>query len=319
VTGRWASPFSIGDNLDGRLMTSSGGGLTFGRVAYEAPVGAAGARVGGGISRVNYSLGGDLEVLDATGTADVIDLSASLPLIRSRARNLLARTSIEHKSLTDEIRAVGLRTDKTVNDASFALLWDGRDSVFGGGWGGASLTLWLGHLSIDDAQQSALDAGPAGRRTAGGYAKFALQASRLQRITDRNNLYVAVAGQLASRNLDASEKFALGGPKAVRAYPGAEVLVDDGMLVTAEWRYSPLDELAVALFYDAARGRVNHDPFDNEPDNVRTLRGPGVGLNWSRPGSFAANASLAWRDTAPAVSDGQDRNPRLYLQLQKSF
>lgn len=319
ATLRWASPLAVGDNLDARLMTSRGGGLRHGRLAYELPVSPQGARLGAGLGRVSYSLGGDFEVLDAIGTANVIDLSLGAPVLRGRARNLLVRASLEHKSLVDEIRAVGLRTEKTIDDLLLAAMWELRDGAFGGGWNGASLTLSFGRLAIDTPAAAALDEGPGGRRTAGGYFKLAFQASRLQRIAARHTVYAALAGQWAGRNLDASEKFALGGPRAVRAYPGSEVLADEGLLASGEWRYSALDELVLSLFFDAARGRLNHDPLPGETGNLRSLRGGGVGLSWSRPGDFAAQASLAWRTTAAALSEGRDRDPRLFVQLQKSF
>ena len=41
----------------------------------------------------------------------------------------------------------------------------------------------------------------------------------------------------------------------MRAYPVGEVLVDQGLIGTAEWRWALNDELTPFVFYDAARGR----------------------------------------------------------------
>ena len=69
----------LGDNFDVRALVSSDEGMWFGRIAYELPVGYDGLRMGVGVSRVDYSLGGQFEVLDAVGTADIYDLGSPIP------------------------------------------------------------------------------------------------------------------------------------------------------------------------------------------------------------------------------------------------
>ena len=43
------------------------------------------------------------------------------------------------------------------------------------------------------------------------------------------SLYVGLNGQVASHNLDASQKFLMGGPSAVRAYDIGDGTVDQGL------------------------------------------------------------------------------------------
>jgi len=129
-----------------------------------------------------------------------------------------------------------------------------------------------------------------------------------------------VGGQLASKNLDASQKLSLGGAQSVRAYPSGELLVDEGVIGTDEWRWSYNAELTPFVFYDAARGRLVRDPLFFDTANTQSLRGAGIGLSWVRSGNFLINATLAWRDgTRPATTDGGGRNPRLFVQLQKAI
>ena len=87
ITGsmRWASPFERGDNLDLRLMLAQGMHTAFGRISYETPVGYRGLRIGGGLARVQYELGGPFAPLEPTGTGNVADLSFSYPIIRQRS------------------------------------------------------------------------------------------------------------------------------------------------------------------------------------------------------------------------------------------
>src|SRR5690606_22627254 len=98
---RWASPFGRGDNLDLRLMVAQGVHTAFGRISYETPVGYRGLRIGGGLARVQYELGGPFAALEPTGTGNVADLSFSYPLIRQRATNLFLRGMADNKDLTD--------------------------------------------------------------------------------------------------------------------------------------------------------------------------------------------------------------------------
>lgn len=320
-TVRWNSPFGIGDNLDFRAMVSNSNALQFGRVSYEAPIGTDGLRVGVGLSRVNYELGGEFEELGAQGKADVVDVSLNYPLIRQRQHNLFLRLSADSKRLTDDFTAVNFSARKRVNGFGLGWTWERRDDLFGGGYWASAGTLYRGKLSLRDADSFQSDQGLGGHRTEGGFSKATFQVSRLQAVVPQHSLYLSLGGQWASKNLDASEKLSLGGARAVRAYPSSEALVDQGLIATVEWRWSYNAEFTPFVFYDAARGKTVKDASIYDIGSPwRSLRGGGVGLSWVRPGNFAINATLAWRaGTEPARTDGGKRGARLYIQAQKSF
>jgi hemolysin activation/secretion protein len=319
-TARWLSPFGIGDNLDARVMVSNGNALQFGRLAYEAPIGTSGLRAGVGIARVNYEVGGEFAELGAQGKANVLDFSLNYPVIRQRQQNLFLRLSAEVKDLTDTLEAVNFQSRKRVHGLGLGWTWERRDDLLGGGYWASSGTLYRGSLRIRDAQSLEADQAFAGRRTEGGYTKLTAQVSRLQAIIPNHSLYLSVGGQWGSKNLDASEKLSLGGARAVRAYSSSEALVDQGVIGTVEWRWSFNNEFTPFVFYDAAHGKFVRNPTIYDDNNSISLRGYGLGLSWSRPGSFAINTTLAWRDgTRRGLSDGGGRNPRLYVQAQKSF
>lgn len=144
--------------------------------------------------------------------------------------------------------------------------------------------------------------------------------SRLQSVLPRHTLYVSLGGQLTNGNLDASEKLALGGARAVRAFPSSELLVDEGVLGVVEWRWSATEDLTPYVFYDVGKGRMFHSPTSLDTNNTRSMQGFGIGAVWSRPGDFMVNVSLAWRrNTAAPVTDGGDRKPRIFVQFQKVF
>lgn len=316
---RWASPFGRGDNLDLRLMLAEGMHTAFGRVSYETPVGYTGLRIGGGIARVQYELGGPFAPLEPTGVGNVADLSFSYPLIRQRATNLFLRGTLDNKDLTDRFEAVGFETRKRIHGFGLGMSLERRDQVMGGGYTSANALLYSGRLDIRDATSEAFDRPPFGYDTEGSFGKFTLQLARLQYLAPKFSLFLGTGMQRANKNLDAYEKLSLGGPKAVRAYATGEVLVDDGWLGTVELRYAANPDTSVFGFYDAARGDFFHEPRPFDTVNSRSLRGYGVGVSWSKPGKLSVNLSVAWRGTGPALTDGGDRNPRLYWSIQKAF
>jgi hemolysin activation/secretion protein len=317
ATLRVNSPFQRGDNLDLRLFNSFGKGLSFGRVSYETPVGFAGWRAGAAFSHVRYALGKDFAALDAYGSADVVELTATYPLLRSRSQNLFAKAGLEYKQLRDHIDAVALVSDKHTQDLNLGLVYERRDGGFGGGYTSASLTVYAGRLDLRSPDDLAADQAPSGRHTDGRYLRAAYTVSRLQSLGTRLSAYAALAGQWADKNLDSADKIAVGGARAVRAYSSASGIGDEAQILNLELRWSLTSEASLSAFYDVGRVRIDHRPDPTAIDKHATLAGPGLGLYWAVANGAALRASLAWpKRPAP----GQDeRSPRAYAQLVKMF
>ncbi len=317
---RWNSPMGYGDNLDARALLSEHAGTTFGRLSYEAPLGYQGLRAGVGAAQVNYSLGGVFNALDAIGVARIYDASLTFPVIRQRSQNLFLRLQVDHKELTDRLRAVDYNSHKRINGVGIGWAWERRDSFAGGGYFSSNGVLYQGRLKLLDADNAAYDASPYGAHTAGDFTKLTFQLSRLQLLWPKNTLFVGIGGQWSNRNLDASEQLSLGGHDAVRAYPQGEVLVDRGLIAHIEYRYSLSRDLTPYIFYDTSRGWLDKPPSAlGGARPIRSLRGSGIGLNWAQPGSFSLDVSIAWRATGPATTSGGDKKPRVFFQLQKFF
>ena len=316
---RWNSPLGYGDNLDARALVSEHGGTAFGRLSYEAPFGYQGVRGGIGVAQVDYSLGGAFEPLDALGTSRIYDASMTIPVVRQRNENFFLRLSADRKELTDKLRAVHYESHKRVQGIGAGWAWERRDNFAGGGYFASNGVLYLGNLHIRDPQARAYDRSIYGNHTEGNFAKLTFQFSRLQLIGPKQTLFVGVGGQLSNHNLDASEKLSLGGHDAVRAYPQGEVLADRAFIGNIEYRYALRPELTMYAFYDASHGWLNrsHESPGGRP--VRSLHGPGIGLNWAQPGNFSLDLTVAWRTSRPAQTSGGDRTPRVFFQLQKFF
>ncbi|SAK51045.1 hemolysin activation/secretion protein-like protein [Caballeronia ptereochthonis] len=318
AVGRLASPFGIGDNLDMNLLVAERADTVYGRIGYDAPVDASGTRVGIAYSHLYYYLGQNFSSLQAHGDADVVTASVSHPLIRSRSQNLLLRGALEYRSLTDKIDTVSFDNPQKLYVASVGLSYESRDSFLGGGFNSADIQLAFAHLNIDSALAQAIDQGPTGRNTQGNSIRMTMQANRLNAITPKTSFFLGVSGQWANQNLDSSSRITLGGPRAVRAYSPSEAVVDEGLIATASFRYAVIPTLTLSAFFDIGVGRYNARSIPGQGANTVTRSGPGLGLFWSAPYGITVDASVAWRTTR-ADTTGDDKVPRVYVQVSKSF
>lgn len=312
-----ASPLRLGDQLGVSALTS-GDGLRFARLAYQLPVGSSGLRVGYAYFDVRYKLGKEFGPLIAHGTASSHTIYASYPLIRSQLRNLNATLSYEDKKTTDNVDATATVTDKQLGALALGVNGNLQDALGGGGINSLDLSLTSGKLEIQSAAAVAIDASSA--RTNGSYDKFSWGLSRLQRVGDGTLLWIAFAGQQAGKNLDSSEKFSLGGPSSIRAYPTGEASGDEGWRGTMELRHTLGAGLQGVLFYDLGAIKVNKSPFA-AVNNERHLAGAGIGVNgaWDR---MQLKANLAWRTRGGApqsIPASAGKSPVLSVQAAIAF
>ncbi len=304
---RWNNPSGIGDNLDLRLLASSGAGTTVGRLGYEAPIGPTPWRAGVGYSRVGYEL--SEEFAGATGSADVVDASLSYPLLRGRERNVVVRTALQHKRLEDDIAGL-VSSDKSITALDLTAAFEARDGWGGGGYTGGSVGLMAGRLEYDSA--------PDPGAPQGGFVKLSLQASRLQALGRGFSLLTGLAGQWTDQALDNAERFTLGGDKGVRGYPVAEGSSDLGAIVNLELRYWVGPAWSAYGFYDWGHGRdKSRDALVGQ--QRRTLRGYGLGVQFTDPSLFTLKASVALRGKEPVRSEPDNPKARLLVQVQRSF
>lgn len=316
----FANLTGLGDLVTVRVLASTEG-LAYGRAAWQAPIGAATAGVA--YTRMQYELGREFSVLNAGGTADILSVFASYPLIRSRTANLYALASFDAKFLSDEIGLVSQVSDKEIRALTVGLRGDSRDGFGGGGWNAGSLSWTSGELDIQDPFERAADAMTA--RTQGGFNKLQYTVSRLQTVSGPLSIYGSLRGQVATNNLDASEKMELGGAHAVRAYPEGEAYGDQGYVATVEARLA-LDQWTRSLpgrfqligFVDTGEVDFAHDPWFPGPNHARRS-GYGAGLVWSGPQDLLVRATYARRLGDQVATSGPDSTGRAWFQIVKLF
>jgi len=312
----WNSPAGIGDRLTASAITS-GEGLLSMRVAYDLPAGSSGQRAGLHIARTTYLLGEDFRSLDAHGTADVLGASFAFPLIRSSALNVRAVAAGEARRLEDVVSAISSVNNKRADLAQFGIGGDVRDSFLGGALTAFQGTLTRGKLKLDTPTFADIDA--AGPQTQGGYGKFVANLYRLQGLSENWRLGASYTGQWASKNLDSSEKFSVGGLTGVRAYPLGEAAGDDVQLLQLELRHQGgrlgPGQISPFVFLDAARSRIVHNDFTTSTvKNVRDLAGYGLGAEWTVPGFGYVRCWLALKGTSDPATSDTDRHARFWVQ-----
>lgn len=320
ATLNFNEPTGHGDVASVRVLTS-GSGLTYVRGSYQARI--QNATVGVAYAHLSYELGREFRALDASGTADIASVYASYPLIRSRDTNLYALADYDFRTYKDKVGATSSVTDKKARVGIIGLAGDHHDRLWGGGWSAYSLNWAFGDLDIRTPEVRAIDAVTA--RTNGSYNKLSFEASRLQALRGPLSLYGEVRGQLASKNLDSSEKMELGGAYGVRAYPEGEAYGDEGYLLTAEARLR-LDGLSERMggqvqaiaFVDNGSVTINKNPWAAGP-NHRTLSAAGVGLTWADNHGLLVKTAYAFKLGDERATSAPDRSGRFWFQVVKFF
>jgi len=316
-----------GDQLSLRVSDSSG--VTYGRVAYQLPVGTTGLKVGAAYSAMRYDLCCQFAALQSHGNAQVTTATALYPLVRGRDFSIYGTAAYDHRHFFNGTIS-GTTSDKMLDVGALGIRGESRDFFGGGGLNTFGLTLTNGNVNLNGSPDRSADSTAA--RTQGGYQKLFYSFIRLQRLGEAISFYAALSGQFASKNLDTSEKFLVGGPMGVRAYPQGEAFSDESMLLNLELRYNVTPSIQLAPFFDHGQVRLHHNLWDGWQDgnthlqNRYGLSGYGLGLNWSPPGAFLMRLGVAQpignnpgRSVQGLNADNSTRSPLVWLHLIKYF
>lgn len=300
---------------------SSFDGLDYGRAFYQAQIGK--AKAGVAYTGMDYRLGKEFNNIDANGNVQIASLFGSYPLIRNRNNNLSTQLGFDAKTFRDKVDSTFTVQNKQAWVGMASLAGDHRDNVFGGGLSSYSLTWTSGNIELQSPDVLAADLSTA--RSNGHYDKFSLAAIRLQTVTQTVSLYAAIKGQVATKNLDVSEKMELGGANNVRAYPEGEAYGDQGYVVNVEarWLLPPMPnpipgQVQLIGFIDNGAVELNKNPW-SPGQNSRILSGSGVGFNWMNNNNFAVKGFYAHKLGGNSALSAPDQAERFWLQAVKYF
>lgn len=327
-------PLGIGDQLNIGLSKSTGADII--GASYSLPLNASGLRLNAAGSYLRYDVDQEqFRPLDLRGNARSGSLGVSYPLIRSRLQNLNLSATYEHKALEDRALGINLR-DRELNNVILAMSGNRFDSLAGGGVTDAMLALIVGELDLSGNRDDQF-ADRVGAGSDGGFNKLNLRVSRLQSLGAASpwTLFGGISAQWAGDNLDSSEKFLLGGPAGVRAYPVGEASGDQGWLATLELRRNiDLNLPGVVLqglgFVDTGRIWLHQDQWagsiNNAGDTNRyDLNAVGIGANlWA--GNFSLRTAVArtldnnpGRSVSGLDADSRASDWRAWVQASYAF
>jgi hemolysin activation/secretion protein len=318
------SLLSRGELLQAQAMVSEG--TAFVRFTWQQPVGLSEWRAGANVSYLRYRLvGEDFEALDARGHSTGFGFEASYPLLRSRPQNLFLGVAVDRKRFDNTVGSA--TTSRYSVDALSATLNGNRlDDPWVGGTSQGQVAAVLGRVDLGGSPNAAADA--ATTRTDGAFVKLRFSAQNERLLASRQQLGLSLSGQVGNKNLDSSERFYLGGPSGVRAYPVSEGGGSDGVLGSAELRWLLPERLTAAGFVDWGMVRVNHDnDFAGAAlDNTVALSGIGASIAWQGPrrlnGRFVWAHRIGHNPNAGSTGKDQDGSlvkHRFWLSVHMPF
>jgi hemolysin activation/secretion protein len=338
-TGSYGTgPSRVAAMLNFNNFLYPGGGLSFqgaqtdgsnyGRLGLSMPLGVDGWRWSVSGSQLKYKVVNLPVEVRGHGNSETHGAELTYPIVRARNRNLYLNLSLDEKHFTNYDPLGLLSSDYSSRVYSLGLQGN-RETVWGGLSGslGGNLTVSLGQLDLRGSPNEdtlAKDANPAGH-----FTKLRWTISQEQPVVGNVSLYGAFSGQWASKNLDSSEKFTLGGASGVRAYGSGEAAGTHGRMLNLELRWRWSSTLSLASFYDIGWVRTNlRNGYPGAPEvNRYGLRGSGLAITWQALDALNVRAVWARRsgqnpkpdDVTGRDQDGTLIKNRVWVTLSASF
>lgn len=284
-----SDPSGYGDLL--RLGASGSEGTRSLFASYLLPLGYSGLKLRATGSALEYKIvHGSATALDLEGAASSAGLGLSYPFLRDRFLTLTGFVQADGRFMRDSALGsyISHRYTESVTTGT-QLYWakPGLWSIAGdlGATGGRLLP-----GTPDRAPGSNV-----GTSTRDGQYAIGRASLTVDRAIGTNwSIQVAANGQVASQNLDSSEKLYAGGPSGVRAYPIEEGASDTGVIAHAELQWYVLRRetygMSLLGFYDWAHVRRNIETYPGWNNinpampNSYALQGWGAGIryNWNK-------------------------------------
>lgn len=306
------SPTTRGDQLTLRLVTS-GEDSNYGFLRYSVPVLGNGTRVGFSADYLDYNLGEEYAAFGSEGNAFEFRGFFNYPYVRSRHTNLNWGLDLVHLELDDHDE-FGDLAKRTVNSGILRISGDHDDDMFAAGTTYYSVDLTFGNLDIE-GNQAYIDFDTQNTNTEGGFSKLNMAVSRLQHLGGKLSTFISFSGQLASKNLDSSQKFYMGGPFSVPGYPTGQVSGDDGALLHLDLRHDFYTQpwggiFQASVFYAYGWTRLFKDPWPGWEGanpiitNDISLQSIGIGFNQNWTQGIVLRGMLGWQ-----IGENDSRDP----------
>jgi len=305
----------LGDTFSVNTL-SSGSGLKFGYLGYEAQLNGMATRLGGSYSLLDYTLGEPYTALNANGTGNISTLWIKQCLVRSRAVNLYGQIQYDSVHLRDHVDANDSQKDRMLKNWTASLSGDAHDLLLRRGILTWSLSCITGLVDFDNAEALLSDAATA--QTQGRFFKLNTSIAHLQALTSASVLSISCSSQWTNTNLDSSQKMNIGGPYSVRAYDTGAASGDSGYFISSEFRQDLGSQWQALAFIDNAMITINKKSWS--PDkNSKVLSGTGIGLTWSSRDSWDVKGYIS-KPIGSIPEDAENtKSTRIWLNVCRRF
>lgn len=292
----YANPFAQGDQLNLSAIVSEDARMLFVRADYDALINKSGTRVGIGASAFDYEVDtAEIGLVgDLGGEGANLRLLVTHPLVRQQ-RNRLDFIAVLRRDETSENGNLALSTKtQSINVLDLTLQW--QPTHANGSVSSAFITFSSNfEHNTDGSKDDALN-----DKLTIDYRYHMLFAKTWFALLRANLVF-------ASDPLPDVERYRLGGPSSVRAYPTAEVAGDEGELFSVDigkrFRLSGTTLLIAKIFADS--GKVTRI-LPNEKQFEERLAGYGAGILVDFAGKHTIEFEVVTPTTDRISSDGRD-------------
>lgn len=266
----FANPFTQGDQLNFSAIVSQRSQMKYARVDYDNLINTSGTRAGVAVSTFSYDV--DTQDLGLTGTLDGSGTNISFrlthPYLRSH-RNSLDMGVVVRRNQSDENGTLSLTTTgKAINVMDLSLGWQ------------------VLHLNNSQSVMRAMlstnfKGNDDGTKDDAEKAKLTLDYSYAMPFSDAWFLLFRANAVASADPLPDVERYRIGGPDSVRAYPSAELAGDGGGFASIDVGRSFYQtqglRYSAKVFADA--GRVTRQLPAAGQDSSDSIAGYGVGFS----------------------------------------
>jgi hemolysin activation/secretion protein len=280
-----------------REIRTSGNGTDYLELGTKFSVAADGSTLAFRVGAIKYDVGQQNAAADATGNSDFIDTNFIKPFFKSKDLNFsygisaIRASYIENRTFIISGTAPGTpATDKIDQRVDLSLYFNSYDKVFNQAGTTGKISFSKGDNNANHTKDDL--GGPTG-----SFSKVTAQVNRLEKITEKDILYIRFKGQYALTPLDAAEEFSLGGLYNVRAYPNSEGggadNADSGFVINFELERMLAKNVKAFAFYDFGKISIYENYGDSTEaksslpingfkanKNTYNLKGTGLGLEW---------------------------------------
>ena len=302
-------------------------GSEYNALAGSFRIGYGGTRGTVKAAKLRYDLGDPFSSSNPTGNSEELSVSIDHPLNSIGRTNLSSNFTFSESDYENK-NDLGQPTSniqKKITRGIAKLNFNRSDQFYKGGVNYGSVSVTVGDL--DDTST-----GSTTTNALGSFSKLNANVSRFQRLSDQNVLQVNLSAQYAFKNLDSAEKFSLGGPYGIRAYPNSEGQGDHGLMANIELKHGFSPTLEGMIFYDWGLIQQHQNTYSNwdsgnpSLENIYELQGIGVGANWNVTPTTNINwvfsttlGSNNGEDDEGQDNDGLTKDKRSYLSITSRF